>query len=151
MRAAAISCLLALLVLAGCAYPERNLPAAKISDRQGYQYHLLDPAGPEDTLVIVTASGGGTRATALALAVLEGMDALKLADGRTLAEEVDVISSVSGGSVAAGYFALAGRDGFKTLEDDFVRQDGMTPLLWGVLNPVGAVRSPCRGRSASTC
>lgn len=140
MRAPAILSLLALVLLAGCAYPERNVPAAKISDRQGYQYHLLDPAGPEDTLIIVTASGGGTRATALALAVLEGMDAVKLADGETLAQQVDVISSVSGGSVAAGYFALAGREGFKTLEDDFVRQDGMTPLLWGVLNPVGAVR-----------
>lgn len=132
--------LLALGLLAGCAYPERNKPAEKISDRQGYQFHLLEPSGMEDTLVIVTASGGGTRATALALAVLEGLDQVQVPNGHSMAQEVDVISSVSGGSVAAGYFALAGRDGFKTLEDDFIRKDGMTPLLFGVLNPVGLVR-----------
>lgn len=130
----------ALALLAGCAYPERNRPAARISDRQGYQYHLLEPTGLEDTLVIVTASGGGTRASALALAVLKGLDRVELAGGRTLAQEVDLVSSVSGGSVTAGYFAFAGRDGFDALERDFIRRDGMKPLLWGVLNPVGLVR-----------
>ncbi len=139
-RLAFLAPALVLALLAGCAYPERNQPAERISDRQGYQYHLLDPGGLEDTLVIVTASGGGTRASALALAVLKGFDQLQLKGGGTLAEEVDLISSVSGGSVTAGYFALTGRDGFDTLERDFIRRDGMKPLFWGVLNPVGAVR-----------
>jgi len=131
---------LAVLLLAGaCAYPTRNQEAAVIDESYGYRWNNLDPSGLEDTLVIVTASGGGTRATALALSVLRGLDDIALGDGQTLAQEIDLISSVSGGSVAAGYFALSGRDGFDTLERDFVRRNGMTPLYLG-LNPVSLAR-----------
>ncbi len=129
-----------LLVAAGCAYPTRNQEATVVDDSYGYRWGNLDPSGMEDTLVIVTASGGGTRATALALSVLRGLDSIALGNGATLAQEVDVISSVSGGSVTAGYFALAGRDGFDTLEHDFVRKNGMTPLIVGLVNPVGIAR-----------
>jgi NTE family protein len=128
------------LVAAGCAYPTRNQPATVIDEGYGYRWNNLDPSGLEDTLVIVTASGGGTRATALALSVLRGLDAIALGNGETLADEVDLISSVSGGSVTAGYFALTGPQGFDTLEHDFVRKNGMTPLILGLINPVGIAR-----------
>jgi hypothetical protein len=138
----------ALVAVAACAYPTRNQQAAVIDDRSGYRWSNLDPSGLEDTLVIVTASGGGTRATALTLSVLRALDRIALPNGATLAQEVDLISSVSGGSVAAGYFALAGRDGFGTLEQDFVRQDGMSALMWNGLNPVGlaGLSTPARER-----
>lgn len=129
-----------LLLAAACAYPTRNQQAAVIDESYGYRWNNLDPSGLEETLVIVTASGGGTRATALALSVLRGLDNIALGSGRTLAEEVDLISSVSGGSVTAGYFALAGREGFDTLEQEFVRRNGMTPLIVGLINPVGIAR-----------
>jgi predicted acylesterase/phospholipase RssA len=125
-----------LLLAAACAYPTRNQQATVIDETYGYRWNNLALSNLEDTLVIVTASGGGTRATALALSVLRGLDDIALGNGETLAQEVDVISSVSGGSVAAGYFALAGRDGFDTLEHDFVRRDGMKPLYLGLVNPV---------------
>ena len=130
----------ALCCASGCAYPVRNQPAAVISDTQGYQFAKLQPGRAEGTLVVVTLSGGGTRATALGLSVLRGLDRIALPSGETLAGEVNVVSSVSGGSVTAAYFALAGRDGFKRLEDDFIRKDGMTPLLFDFFNPVGLVR-----------
>src|SRR5262245_54993004 len=129
-----------LLLLAACAYPTRNQQATVIDETYGYRWNNLAPSDLDDTLVIVTASGGGTRATALALSVLRGLDDIALGNGETLAQEVDVISSVSGGSVAAGYFALAGRDGFDTLENDFVRKNGMTPLILGLVNPVSLAR-----------
>ena len=125
-----------LLLAAACAYPTRNQEAKVIDESYGYRWNNLDPSGLGDTLVIVTASGGGTRATALALSVLRGLDDIQLGNGQTLAQNVDVISSVSGGSVTAGYFALEGRDGFDTLEKDFVRKNGMTPLILGLLNPI---------------
>ncbi|HEY1386442.1 MAG TPA: hypothetical protein VGF43_22655, partial [Dongiaceae bacterium] len=125
-----------LFLLTACAYPTRNQQATVIDETYGYRWNNLDPSNLEDTLVIVTASGGGTRATALALSVLRGLDDIALGNGETLAQEVDVISSVSGGSVAAGYFALAGREGFDTLEHDFVRRNGMKPLILGLVNPV---------------
>jgi hypothetical protein len=124
------------LLAAACAYPTRNQQATVIDESYGYRWNNLDPTGLEDTLIVVTASGGGTRATALALSVLRGLDDIALGNGGTLAEEVDLISSVSGGSVAAGYFALTGREGFDTLEHDFIRRNGMTPLIVGLLNPI---------------
>ena len=132
--------LVVLLLAASCAYPTRNQEASRIDERYGYRWNALTPSDLDGTLVIVTASGGGTRATALALSVLHGLDDVQLSNGKTLAQEIDVISSVSGGSVAAGYFALQGRAGFNTLEHDFIRRNGMTPLIVGMLNPVGLVR-----------
>lgn len=137
---------LALLVaLAGCAYPTRNQEATVVDETHGYRWGNLAPGALEDTLVVVTASGGGTRATALALSVLRGLDEVTLPNGRTLAQEVDVVSSVSGGSVTAGYFALAGRDGFDALEQDFIRQDGIKALLVEGLNPFGLARLATNG------
>src|SRR5437870_1899659 len=131
-----LACCLGLAIVAACAYPTRNQEAAVVDETYGYRWGNLAPNSLDDTLVVVTASGGGTRATTLALAVLRGLDRVALPNGRTLAQEVDIISSVSGGSVTAGYFALRGPDGFDTLERDFVRQDGMAVLLGAGLNPV---------------
>ena len=58
-------------------------------------------------------SGGGTRAAALAYGVVEQMSSARLdRSGRTLLDEVDVISSVSGGSFTAAYLGLFGKDKF---------------------------------------
>lgn len=134
--------------LVTCSYPTRNEELASLDPRQGYRWKALAGGELEDTLLIVTASGGGTRATALALSALRGLDRLSLASGRSLAEEVDVISSVSGGSVTAGYFALTGTAGFDTLEHEFIRRDGISALLWRGLNPVGliALATPSKER-----
>jgi len=126
-----------LFALDGCGYPTRNLEASVVDEFHGYRWANLAPSAPEHTLVVVTASGGGSRATALTLSVLRGLDKIVLADGQTLAQKVDVISSVSGGSVAAAYFALKGRQGFDSLEQDFLRQDGIGALLGDGLNPIG--------------
>jgi NTE family protein len=127
---------LALLGVAGCSYPIRN-EAIVSANRDQYKWTDPGPNSFGDTLVIVTASGGGTRAAALSMAVLKTMDAVRLPSGKSLADEIDVLSSVSGGSVTAGYFALTGAAGLPTLEKNFIRKDGMTPLLVRGLNPVG--------------
>lgn len=119
---------------AGCAYPVRN-EAIVDTSRPTYQWSTLSPDVLPDTLVIVTASGGGTRATALTMSVLRAMDKVRLPSGRSLADEIDILSSVSGGSVAAAYFALHGSAGLPTLEKNFVRQDGMRALIAQGLNP----------------
>ena len=131
--------MLATALLTACSYPTRNQELANLDPRQGYRWNALAGGELEDTLLIVTASGGGTRATALAMSALQGLDRLTLSSGRSLAEEVDVISSVSGGSVTAGYFALTGTAGFDKLEHDFIRRDGISALLWRALNPFGLI------------
>jgi NTE family protein len=141
---------IATVAMGGCDYPVRNQPIAS-SAPPPYAWRNLAADQQSDTLIIVTASGGGTRATALTMSVLDAMDDIKLPSGRSMAEEVDVISSVSGGSVTAAFFAAYGVPGFKprepqgrprregespNLEDDFVRQSGMRDLISAGLNPV---------------
>jgi NTE family protein len=120
---------------AGCAYPTRNAELKTLDQREGYRWPVLN--ADEETLVIVTASGGGTRAAALELSVLQGMRQIATPGGSNLADSVDVISSVSGGSVTAAYFAFKGSGGFGDLEQGFIRKDGIGALLWRALNPVG--------------
>ena len=137
----------------GNIFVSRNLPAGAARaapNRASYRWANLNPSAPENMLVIVTASGGGTRATALTLSVLRGLDRILLPDGSTLAQKVDVLSSVSGGSVAAGYFALKGRDGLDTLEravdffhpSDVFVLDGITRFRIDQQRPPWALVSP---------
>lgn len=143
-----VAAILLVAALAACSYPQRNQEAANLDPRSGYRWTALEENELSDTLFIVTASGGGTRAATLALSTLRGLDQARLPSGRSLAQEVDIISSVSGGSVTAGYFALKGVQGFDSLEKDFIRQDGISTLLWRGLNPVGLAElaTPSKGR-----
>ena len=137
--------LLALLgVLGACTYPVRN--EAIGTDLDEYRYDRLGPDRLGDTLVVVTASGGGTRAAALTMAVLKAMDKVELKAGGTLAEEVDILSSVSGGSVAAAYFALRGRKGFGEFDREFLQHNGMSALLGSGLAQLPALATPSRER-----
>jgi NTE family protein len=125
--------------LASCSYPTRNVEIATLSPDYGYRWRNLPPDDLSDTVIIVSASGGGTRAATLELSVLKGLQKVALPQNKTMADEIDVISSVSGGSVTAGYFARHGTDGFTDLEN-FLRQSGIGALAWRALNPVGLAK-----------
>ncbi|MEI9931522.1 MAG: patatin-like phospholipase family protein [Rhizomicrobium sp.] len=157
-RVAALSFVLAISI-SGCAYPVRNFDLQTISDKDGYRWNNLPSDDMPDTLIIVSASGGGTRAATLELGTLRALDRTMLPSGKRLSEEVDVISSVSGGSVTASYFALHGRDALQTnwpnkpalpydLESKFIRRSGTDALILDVLNPIEWVRlsTPSRER-----
>ena len=102
-------------LLAGCASFPQNAPREPGMEQAGYRYDMLDAAtDPERndprTLVLLAFSGGGTRAAAMAYGVLEQLRATCVTfPGRPrsrLLDEVDVISSNSGGSYAAAYYGL---------------------------------------------
>jgi len=60
-----------------------------------------------DVLIGVALSGGGSRAALFGAVGLEALAQLRVgADQRSLLDQVSYISSVSGGSVAASYFAM---------------------------------------------
>ena len=94
-----------------------------------------------DTLVVLTFSGGGIRASALAYGTLKALQELPGLSGQGhLLDEVDIISSVSGGSVTAGWYALKGQDGLASDEGanallKFLHAGGMGSLVWRALNP----------------
>jgi predicted acylesterase/phospholipase RssA len=128
----------ALMALAGCAGPV-NPRLAEYGDG-GYRFANVRGDGPGHELFVILAfSGGGTRAAAFSYGVLEGLQAVTYqpaaGSARTLLEDVDVISSVSGGSFTAAHYALFGTDGFKRFEDDFLYQDIQTKLILRALAP----------------
>lgn len=97
------------------------------------------PEFREEAVVAVSLSGGGLRAAALALGVLEGLDALEVL-GRSganssLFKEVDYLSGVSGGAMTAAYAALFGKEpGWgERLRQDVLRPNHHLSLLWRVV------------------
>ena len=94
-----------------------------------------------DTALMLAFSGGGTRAAALSYGVL-----LELRDTGLL-NEVDFISSVSGGSFTAAYYGLYGDRIFEDFEEDFLRQDVEGALFGKLFNPFRAVGDAFARRS----
>lgn len=68
---------------------------------------LYIPADEGDFFLAVAVSGGGSRSAVWSQAVLEELyRQVKLADGRSITDEIDYISSVSGGSISSAYWCL---------------------------------------------
>lgn len=141
-RVRVLAALLALLAPVGCS-PTMQVPEiGRISRSTGYRApNMGRTPGEEPALpgkyVVLAFSGGGTRAAALAHGVLRELEATPAptAPGLTLLEGVDMISSASGGSVAAANYVVHGREGYRRLDrqDGFLRHDGMVELVGGVL------------------
>ncbi|MDX2507650.1 MAG: patatin-like phospholipase family protein, partial [Gammaproteobacteria bacterium] len=89
--------------------------------------------------IVVSFSGGGTRAAALSYGVLKGLrDTTVEIDGKSarLLDQIDLISSVSGGSFTSAYYGINGDGVFDTFEDDFLLRNVEQHLLWGIINPM---------------
>jgi hypothetical protein len=105
-------------LVGGDEYEERSLDSLILSDRW-YQYieDRLAIIPEDDPVVIVAASGGGSRAALFTALVLEFLSREPIRDSagasahqesRTWADNVLLISSVSGGSLATGHFVARG-------------------------------------------
>ena len=91
---------LACALVAGCA------SAAPVTvPRAGSDVACLVPAPDGDLLLGVALSGGGSRAAVFGAASLEALGRLRVPGGGSVLERIDYVSSVSGGSVAASYYA----------------------------------------------
>src|SRR6202040_957225 len=108
------SLLALILILGACAHYPPTAPAPlgypARAPSQGYRFENFPTAGKnsDSIFVILTFSGGGTRAAALAYGVLRELAQTPIDTGsrtRSLLEEVDVISTVSGGSFAGAFYA----------------------------------------------
>ncbi|OGV70660.1 MAG: hypothetical protein A2283_11590 [Lentisphaerae bacterium RIFOXYA12_FULL_48_11] len=133
------------LLFAGCAYYPVNPKLSHFDDKNGYRFENL-PATAENSdkvFVVLTFSGGGTRAAALTYSVLRQLsNTVVYIDGkpRRLLDEVDVISSVSGGSFTAAYYALYGDRIFSDFEARFLKKDIQGALKWRLFSPINWVR-----------
>ena len=99
------------------------------------RYSLLKEtkSNRSDELVVYLAfSGGGTRAAAFSYGVLKKLAETEIiADGhpRRFIDEVDVISSVSGGSFTAAYYGLFGDKIFEDFEQKY-RYISACLIIW---------------------
>lgn len=127
---------LAALLLAACASYPPNAQLAKYDRSYGYRFTNVAATPQQDeTFLILTFSGGGTRAAALAYGVLQELANTRIATG-TLLDEVDAISSVSGGSFTAAAYVLAGHMPMPEFERNFLRHNVQRDLLFAALNPL---------------
>ena len=130
-----------LLFSMGCStYRSVNAPLAQIDVSQ--QLHplanSLQAQHPEELAVILALSGGGTRAAAFSYGVLQELRDTTIGQGETqrrLLDEVDTISSVSGGSFTSAYYGLFGDRIFEDFEDRFLKKNIQGRLLLQILRP----------------
>lgn len=137
-------CLL-LSFLSACAhYAVDDKPLAKWTpERSSASADMAAGERSSELLVLVAFSGGGTRAASFAYGVLEELAEIEVmsANGsRPLLKEIDMISSVSGGSFTSSYYGLRGDRIFEDFEQRFLRQDVEGHLLWEVARPLNWFR-----------
>lgn len=144
---------LVLVLVAGCAHYPINPELARYNPHSGYRFENLKP-GPHNSdslFVILTFSGGGTRAAALSYGVLEKLRNTTITwegQKRSLLDEVDVISSVSGGSFTAAYYTLFRDKTFTQFPQRFLYRDIQGDLAGLLFRPSNWVKlaSPDYGR-----
>jgi len=129
------------LCLAGCATRPINPPLDHVDAEAGYRWsnHPALPQNDPGTLLLLVFSGGGTRAAAFSYGVLEELRRTQIgapAEGRTMLDEVDLITGVSGGSFTALSYALYGERLFEEYEQQFLKRDVESELLKRLFNPL---------------
>ena len=114
---------------AGCTlyhYPV-NAPLSRYDPDYGYKpKNSTKSREAGDLLLLVTFSGGGTRAAAFSYGVLEALRDTRVPKGGRelrLLDEIDLISGVSGGSFTAAYYGLFGDRTFQDFEPKFLKKD----------------------------
>ena len=135
MKASTFGFLAALALLTGCGTRPTDYPLAT---GQANQTQPPLDADPDHPFVVLTFSGGGSRAAALAAAVVEQLNHLHYTVGgetRSLAADIAVVSSVSGGSVYAADLALNGPGHAPSFMRRIQDYDGIGWLTRRALNP----------------
>ena len=146
---ALLTALMVTHLLAGCAARSRIQNAPTTETVAFERIDVERQRGrSEDIWLFLAFSGGGTRAAAFSYGVLEELrDTHYSSNGgeRRLLDEVDIISSVSGGSFTAAYYGLFGDRIFDDYQDVFLKQNVQKVLINGLLNPANWFRFMGKG------
>ena len=128
----------------GCSTIEqiKNEPISGKNDTEltsGTLFSAARAGNPKGITLILAFSGGGTRASALSYGVLEELRDTNVTIGgksTRLLDEVDFISSVSGGSITAAYYGLFRDKIFYDFKDKLLTRDLKEQIISTVLNPL---------------
>ncbi|MHC1730312.1 MAG: patatin-like phospholipase family protein [Syntrophobacteraceae bacterium] len=129
------------VAVAGCAHYPVNPPLRQADPQAGYRgRNLISPESDDQLLLMLSFSGGGTRAAAFSYGVLEAFRETSVSirgRHRRLLDEVDWISGVSGGSFTAAYYGLFKDRIFEDFESKFLKKNIQGDLTHAtLLNPV---------------
>lgn len=127
-------------LLPGCAsvYKPHNKAVTRVDNSTGYSQLHTRHGDPGDYLILLAFSGGGTRAAALSYGVLKELRDTEInARGQRVRvlDEIDSISSVSGGSFTAAYYGLFGDRLFSDYEKVFLKQSIQGALIKSLFDP----------------
>jgi NTE family protein len=137
------SVIILIISLIGLTACTAHYPVNKsISSVKSVEDYSLEKKGgtmrSSELFLVLTFSGGGTRAAAFSYGVLEALaDTDIVIDGRLrrLVDEVDGISSVSGGSFTAAYYGLFGDRIFEDFETKFLKNNVQGELKKRLFSP----------------
>ena len=133
--------IITLLFLSACSvtFPKMNVPLTSSTPKP-----IPANTRSDELTVIRTFSGGGTRAAALSYGVLKELRDTNIIinnKNRRLLDEVDLISSVSGGSFTSAYYGLFGDGIFQDFEQKFLKKRVQTDLIrLSLLSPKAWIR-----------
>lgn len=139
-----------LILITGCTSYGlvKNAPLEAAAAAKSYSLKAWERDPQQNEVGIVLAfSGGGTRAAALSYGVLKALrDSEVSIHGRNkrLLDEIDTITSVSGGSFTAAYYGLHGEKMFDDFETVFLKRDVEGALTSMLLNPINWFKSTGR-------
>lgn len=132
------------LVAAGCAHYPVNPELDTVNPDKGYRYDLVrQEHNLEKPFIILAFSGGGTRAAAFSFGLLQELNLISYTVGgqeRALLDDVKIISSVSGGSFTAAYYALFRDRFFEDFPEKMLYQNIEKDLILSLFNPYNWVR-----------
>jgi hypothetical protein len=133
-------CVILAAVCGGCAHYAKNPCLSAISPSAGYRYVVVRPQPTTDKpFVLLAFSGGGTRSAAFSFGLMEELRLVEYTakDGskRKLLDDVEIISSVSGGSFTSAYYALFPERFFSEFPDRFLYRDIEMGLILRLFNP----------------
>lgn len=135
-----------LIVLTGCASTGKITNTSISEPLQTNRQQIttgIKGQRSDDAFFYIGMSGGGTRAAAFSYGVLQELRDTTYKNGdkeKRLLDEIDYISSVSGGSFTAAYYGLYGDRIFEDYETVFLRQNVQKTLIGSVLNPFNWLR-----------
>jgi NTE family protein len=129
------------VVLGGCAVRPITPELAQYEPDAGYRWDTRRalPDNDPETLLVLTFSGGGTRAAAFSYGVLEELRRTKVPSPRgerPVLAEVDLITGTSGGSFTALAYALYGERLFDDYDRTFLKRDVEGDLLRRLFDPL---------------
>lgn len=104
-----------------------------IDINKGYRPKTSIKKGDDNNnLIVLMFSGGGSRAAALGYGVLEELSNTYItvnSQKKSIADNIDIVFGVSGGSILAAYFSLHGSETVPNFDKNFLQRDFQNQLI----------------------